>query len=290
MGMEAGTQNDNFDDNLDEEIDGLLNDGEGLDEDSENNDTDTGNEDDLFLSDNDSDSEGDSDLDDEEDQEDDDDSDSDDDSEGDSEDTDTDDSESAEDDPTKKTDEEKADASSELVPLDEEVKARIKPDYVPGSKEFFQATAAEAKAAVKNELGDFDEFDPDHIARYNYYVAEAQARRKSEYQKGVEQIKDERKAKEVVGNLDSQMQKILPTPELKKKFGQALKQVSHGTYMEIEEALMKGDTSKLIDLAKKVAGPHGQLLDGKKPAGSRKAGKAPVKNKGELYGSDILGF
>ncbi|MCK9492699.1 MAG: hypothetical protein M0Q24_11515, partial [Sulfurimonas sp.] len=76
--------------------------------------------------------------------------------------------------------------------LEEELKTGIKPDFIPGSKEFFQATAEEAKAKIVEELGEFDEYNPDHIARFNYFVAEAQANRKAEYQGAVEIIKQVR--------------------------------------------------------------------------------------------------
>lgn len=169
--------------------------------------------------------------------------------------------------------------------LDEEVKSRIKPDYIPGTKEFFNAAESEAKKAVEAEFGEYDEFDTKHIARFNYFVNEAINSRKAEYQKGIQIIASERKSRETYQDIHSQVDKLLPSPEQKKRLGEALHKISHAAYLEIEKSLAKGDPSKLLELAQKVAGPHGKLLDDVKPPK-----KQPTKKKGEVFGSDILGF
>ena len=169
--------------------------------------------------------------------------------------------------------------------LDEEVKSRIKPDYIPGTKEFFNAAESEAKKAVEAEFGEYDEFDTKHIARFNYFVNEAINSRKAEYQKGIQIITSERKSRETYQDIHSQVDKLLPSPEQKKRLGEALHKISHAAYLEIEKSLAKGDPSKLLELAQKVAGPHGKLLDDVKPPK-----KQPTKKKGEVFGSDILGF
>lgn len=157
--------------------------------------------------------------------------------------------------------------------LEEELKTGIKPDFIPGSKEFFQATAEEAKAQIVKELGEFDEYNPDHIARFNYFVAEAQANRKAEYQGAVEIIKQareqrvaQRRAIETQKQVDKQIDSILNTPELKQRFASLLKSMetnSRGDYLVLVEQLNQGKSEGLITLAKRVAGPHGRLLEKK---------------------------
>jgi hypothetical protein len=193
--------------------------------------------------------------------------------------------------------EQKAEDDSEFATLEDELNARIKPDFVPGSKEFFQATATEAKEAVEKELGDFDEFDPEHIARYNYFINEAQNQRKAEYQKGIEIVKNERTQRAERKTLlkkqkdaETQVDAILTTPEQKKKFGELLKSMSknsRGEYLVLLEDLSLGKPDRLIKLAKKVAGVHGRLIDNKRP---QRRSSAKRKRKGEVYGSDLLGF
>ena len=170
--------------------------------------------------------------------------------------------------------------------LEEELKTGIKPDFIPGSKEFFQATAEEAKAKIVEELGEFDEYNPDHIARFNYFVAEAQANRKAEYQGAVEIIKQvreqrvaQRRAIETQKQVDKQIDSILNTPELKQRFASLLKSMetnSRGDYLVLVEQLNQGKLEGLISLAKRVAGPHGRLLE-KKSGKTRK--QAPEKNR-----------
>jgi hypothetical protein len=163
--------------------------------------------------------------------------------------------------------------------LEEELKTGIKPDFIPGSKEFFQATAEEAKAQIVKELGEFDEYNPEHIARFNYFVAEAQANRKAEYQDAVEIIKQareqrvaQRRAVETQEQIDKQIDSILNTPELKQRFASLLKSMetnSRGDYLVLVEQLNQGKPEGLITLAKRVAGPHGRLLE-KKPGKTRR--------------------
>lgn len=174
--------------------------------------------------------------------------------------------------------------------LDEEIKNRIKPDYIPGTKEFFNAAESEAKKAVEAEFGEYDEFDTKHIARFNYFVNESINSRKAEYQKGIQIITSERKSRETYQEIHSQVDKLLPSPDQKKRLGEALHKISHAAYLEIEKSLAKGDPSKLLELAQKVAGPHGKLLDGKTPGGKKTVKERPAGKKSEVYGSDILGY
>lgn len=174
--------------------------------------------------------------------------------------------------------------------LEDEIKSRVKPDYIPGTKEFFAAAEDEAKKAIEAEFGEFDEFDTKHIARFNYFVNESINSRKAEYQAAVKIIANEHQGRRAIQDINSQMDKLLPKPEQKKQLSEALNKISHAAYLEIESALAKGDPSKLLELAKKVAGAHGKLLDGKQPEGKKPIKDQPVKKKGEVYGSDILGF
>lgn len=177
----------------------------------------------------------------------------------------------------------------------EAVAKGIKPEFVPNSKEMLDAAEEEAREKVIKEFGEFDQFDTKHLARFNAYNLGAIRRREQSYNDAVNHIKtgfqkkgrleDNRKAAE---KLDAEMNEILSTPDLKARFKKAIKKISVGSYEEIQNALEKGDTSKLTGFARRVAGVQGQMLEGKlskvKPSGNRK------RNKGEVYGSDILGF
>lgn len=174
--------------------------------------------------------------------------------------------------------------------LEDEIKSRVKPDYIPGTKEFFAAAEDEAKKPIEAEFGEFDEFDTKHITRFNYFVNESINSRKAEYQAAVKIIANEHQGRRAIQDINSQMDKLLPKPEQKKQLSEALNKISHAAYLEIESALAKGDPSKLLELAKKVAGAHGKLLDGKQPEGKKPGKDQPARKKGEVYGSDILGF
>ena len=201
--------------------------------------------------------------------------------------------------PTAKTKEESSEPAvseksavgeSGYASIEDEIKDRVKPDFVPGSKEFFAAAEAEARAAIAKELGEFDEFDAAHIARYQYYVNESMNSRKVEFQKAIRIISDEHSSRQMTKKIDSQINAILPTPQHKEQLREALNNVSHKMYLEIESSLSKGDASKLIELAKKVAGTHGELVRNKRPVKAAKTRKSSGKKSREIYGSDILGF
>lgn len=286
MGMEAGTQDNSHENNLEEELNEFLSEDNDSDEAGDSDiDESLEDDDDLFLDD-DSD-EDDSEGDESDDEELGEDSDQEDDSENseDDEDSATDKSEDQDD---KSNSEESSKADS--LPLEDEIKQRIKPDYIPGSKEFLDAAEQEARAAVEEEFKEFDEFNTKHIAKFNYHLQESIINRKAEYQKGIQIIAAERKGRETRENVFHQVNKLLPSKEQKQKLGEALHRISHQAYLEIENALKSGDPSKLIDLAKKVAGPHGKLLEGKKPAKKAPVSQDKSKRKSEVFGSDILGY
>ncbi len=171
--------------------------------------------------------------------------------------------------------------------VDAEIKANFGPELIPDTPEFIESARLEAIKMVEQTLGE-EYFDADgkHQAYHQVYFNKVMANRKAAFNNAVTDILAKKHAQKAQVQLENQINSILVTPEDKKRLGEALNKLSHGTYVEIERALAKGDSSKLIALAKKVAGVHGRLLNNEKP---RKANNSPRK-KGEIYGSDILGF
>lgn len=177
----------------------------------------------------------------------------------------------------------------------EAISKGVKPEYVPGSKEMLDAAEEEARQKVIDEFGEFDPFETKHLSRFNAFNLEAIRRREQSYKDAVDHIKTgfqnkskleaNRKAAE---KLDAEMNEILSTPELKARFKKAIKKISVGSYEEIQTALEKGDITKLTGFARKVAGVQGRMLEGKPP--KVKSSGNSKRNKGEVYGSDILGF
>ena len=76
------------------------------------------------------------------------------------------------------------------VKSDRDYLSRIYEEYIPGTNEFFSAVANDAKKAVEESLGEeFDQFNPEHMARYNYFAAKSAKEREEEMKRGIEQCK-----------------------------------------------------------------------------------------------------
>lgn len=136
------------------------------------------------------------------------------------------------------------------------VTSRIKPDFIPGSKEFFDAVEETAARRFKQEMGEeFDEFDPKHLIKFNYFARLEAAEREKEYKAAVSYIQKEEASKNIEKSLSNKLDEILVSPELKLKFSEELGKISVSKYTELEKSIAAGDFSGILDLAAKVASP-----------------------------------
>lgn len=137
----------------------------------------------------------------------------------------------------------------------------MKPEFTPGTEEFFKAVYADAKAKTEQSLGEeFDQYNPEHIARLNYFNNVAQQERIEEYHKGVEYIKRqeeqarynaavEKKTQEVTAYLSN----MLPSKEEQLAFAEILEdKISRKHYRQLEEQVANGDYSGVEKLIRKV--------------------------------------
>lgn len=136
------------------------------------------------------------------------------------------------------------------------VLGRIKPDFIPGSKEFFDAVEETAARRFKQEMGEeFDEFDPKHLIKFNYFARLEADEREKEYKAAVSYIQKEEASKNIEKSLSNKLDEILVSPELKLKFSEELGKISVSKYAELEKSIAAGDFSGILDLAAKVASP-----------------------------------
>lgn len=136
------------------------------------------------------------------------------------------------------------------------VLGRIKPDFIPGSKEFFDAVEETAARRFKQEMGEeFDEFDPKHLIKFNYFARLEADEREKEYKAAVSYIQKEEASKNIEKSLSNKLDEILVSPELKLKFSEELGKISVSKYAELEKSIASGDFSGILDLAAKVASP-----------------------------------
>lgn len=136
------------------------------------------------------------------------------------------------------------------------VTSRIKPDFIPGSKEFFDAVEETAARRFKQEMGEeFDEFDPKHLIKFNYFARLEADEREKEYKAAVSYIQKEEASKNIEKSLSNKLDEILVSPELKLKFSEELGKISVSKYAELEKSIAAGDFSGILDLAAKVASP-----------------------------------
>ena len=136
------------------------------------------------------------------------------------------------------------------------VTSRIKPDFIPGSKEFFDAVEETAARRFKQEMGEeFDEFDPKHLIKFNYFARLEAGEREKEYKDAVSYIQKEEASKNIEKSLSNKLDEILVSPELKLKFSEELGKISVSKYAELEKSIAAGDFSGILDLAAKVVSP-----------------------------------
>lgn len=169
-------------------------------------------------------------------------------------------------------DKQKQDLGSTANTKQDVISGRIKPDFIPGSKEFFDAVEEAAAHRFKQEMGEeFDEFDPKHLIKFNYFARLEASEREKEYKAAVSYIQKEEASKNIEKSLSSKLDEILVSPELKLKFSKELGKISVSKYAELEKSIAEGDFSGILDLAAKVTNPF--------PRESNSVGKSKKVNK-----------
>jgi hypothetical protein len=179
-------------------------------------------------------------------------------------------------------DKQKQDLGSTSNTKQDVVTSRIKPDFIPGSKEFFDAVEETAARRFKQEMGEeFDEFDPKHLVKFNYFARLEASEREKEYKAAVSYIQKEEASKNIEKSLSNKLDEILVSSELKLKFSEELGKISVSKYAELEKSIAAGDFSGILDLAAKVTNPlHRE---------SKSVGKSKkVNNKSVKLFSDFL--
>lgn len=155
------------------------------------------------------------------------------------------------------------------VKSDRDYLSRIYEEYIPGTNEFFSAVANDAKKAVEESLGEeFDQFNPEHIARYNYFAAKSAKEREEEMRRGIEQCKrqdeEERQARiraeqqaaynNAAKKFNDYMGTQIKTQELADRFKEFIDtRLSNRDQRVLDEQIGKGDYSgvqKIIDSLK----------------------------------------
>lgn len=155
------------------------------------------------------------------------------------------------------------------VKSDRDYLSRIYEEYIPGTNEFFSAVADDAKKAVEESLGEeFDQFNPEHMARYNYFAAKSAKEREEEMRRGIEQCKrqdeEERQARiraeqqaaynNAAKKFNDYMGTQIKTQELADRFKEFVDtRLSNRDQRILDEQIGKGDYSgvqKIIDSLK----------------------------------------
>lgn len=153
-------------------------------------------------------------------------------------------------------DKQKQDLGSTANTKQDVISGRIKPDFIPGSKEFFDAVEETAALRFKQEMGEeFDEFDPKHLIKFNYFARLEASEREKEYKAAVSYIQKEEASKNIEKTLSNKLDEILVSSELKLKFSEELGKISVSKYAELEKSIAAGDFSGILDLAAKVTNP-----------------------------------
>lgn len=162
-------------------------------------------------------------------------------------------------------------AESDTIKPSDDVSGLIKPDFIPGSKEFFSAVEASAIERFNKETGEeFDEFDPKHLIKLNYFARLEAEDREQEYRDAVAFIRRSETAKNLEESLHWKLNEILTTPDLKVRLSQELGKISVAKYAALEKKIESGDFSEILDMATRVAG--GTVRS--KTTATKKAGRA----------------
>lgn len=156
---------------------------------------------------------------------------------------------------------------------DAEFLDRIKPDYIPGSQEFFDAVERAAIESFSKEVGEeFDEYNTKHIVRMSYFARRESAKRENEYHDAIGELRQEKGAKAAEQEISSKMASILNTPELQTKFNEEFEKISVSKYRQFERELAAGNLKGFLEFVNDVATrkPSKPVVKGKPTNTTRK--------------------
>lgn len=142
---------------------------------------------------------------------------------------------------------------------------RIYPEFIPGTNEFFSGVEEDARKAVEQSTGEeFDEFNPQHMSRFNYYANIAAKKREEEGRRGIEYLKREeqqiaqvQKQKEIERNFGEYLNKQIDSPELVNRFQEACDNLTVKQTREINARIEKGDYSGVQRIIDGIKGRRG---------------------------------
>lgn len=156
-------------------------------------------------------------------------------------------------------------SDSRPVNPDQKYVDRIYPEYIPGTNEFFSGVEIDARKAVEESTGEeFDEFNPQHMSRFNYYASLAAKKREDEGRRGIEYLKREeqqiaqiQKQKEVEKNFGEFLNKQITSKELADRFQEACDNLTVRQTREINAKIEKGDYSGVQRIIDGIKGRRG---------------------------------
>lgn len=156
-------------------------------------------------------------------------------------------------------------SDSKPVNPDQKYVDRIYPEYIPGTNEFFSGVESDARKAVEESTGEeFDEFNPQHMSRFNYYANLAAKKREDEGRRGIEYLKREeqqiaqiQKQKEVERNFGEFLNKQITSQELANRFQEACDNLTVRQTREINAKIEMGDYSGVQRIIDGIKGQRG---------------------------------
>ena len=171
----------------------------------------------------------------------------------------------------------------------------INREYIPGTNEFFDAVDNDARKIIEDQLGeDFDEFNPKHMARYNYVFSQCARSREDEMKRGLAQCRqrDSQMAammerQKIQQGLNDFLNKSLPTDEMKQEFIRASKKITVEQQEAIDAQIAKGDYSGVQKLIEKISSLNGKIAQTKQTV-SKQPAKSVNKAKRVPLASDLF--
>ena len=150
--------------------------------------------------------------------------------------------------PRKETEDGNRDNHKEDVGTDF-VRNNVPAEFVPGTAEFFDAATDDAKREVERVTGEeFDEFNPGHMARFNYFFNKAATSREESMKKQVEEAKERQRVDANQQNLNSFLRANLHTKEEVDAYYEALDNLTKKKEREINAQIDRGDLSGVQEI------------------------------------------
>lgn len=149
-----------------------------------------------------------------------------------------------------------------LTDEEQYVRNNIDPSFIPGTDEFFDAVEEDARKAVEKSLGEeFDEFNPKHISRYNYFLGQCGKSREAEMQRGLKwcrerdaKVAQQQKAQKIQKDFGDFLNSQITTQEQMKKFQDACDNLTVKQTREINAMIENGDYGAVQQIINRIKG------------------------------------